>query len=161
MISPFIDHQEGELSYGLGPAGYDIRLNNRFAFPLSGGFVILDPRYKAELKVITLAEGEPLLLGPHCWVLAESLETFQMPDNIAGHILLKSSYARLGLILCAAAIEPGWRGRLVLELFNASNHAIRLYPMQGIAQVQFFRLNNPEMTYETKARKRWQDQTGI
>ena len=84
-----------------------------------------------------------------------------MPDNVAGQILLKSSYARLGLVLCAAAIDPGWRGRLVLELFNANDYSIELYPLEGVAQVQFFRLNNPEKTYETKGPKRWQAQTGI
>lgn len=72
------------------------------------------------------------------FVLASSMEYFQMPNNLMGRVLNKSSWARRGLDASMTTnIEPGWRGYLTLEL-----RYMRLWPMRiragtGIAQVIF------------------------
>ena len=35
-------------------------------------------------------------------------------------------------------LEPGWKGRLVLEFSNSADLPVRIYANEGIAQVTFF-----------------------
>jgi dCTP deaminase len=67
------------------------------------------------------------------------LEEFQLPDCIAGQLALKSSRAREGIEhLLAGYIDPGYKGRLTLELQNArAMHAVALWPGMRIAQIVF------------------------
>jgi deoxycytidine triphosphate deaminase len=66
-----------------------------------------------------------------------------------------------GLIVNATPLEPGWRGRLVLELSNSADLPIRIYANEGIAQVTFFESDEDcETSYADRAGK-YQDQVGL
>jgi len=162
LIYPFIPTQQGRPSYGLGSFGYDIRLGNRFLVPLGGVNAILDPRnFPEDLFREVLAE-KYFDLAPHSQVLAESMEWFNMPDDVFGLCWGKSTYARCGLLVNLTPAEAGWRGKLTLELANLSPLPIRLYVGQGIAQIVFFRGERPERTYaEKEAGGAYQNQTGV
>lgn len=82
------------------------------------------------------------MLQPHEFVLAETLEEFRLPDCIAGQLALKSSRAREGIEhLLAGYVDPGYAGRLTLELQNArSMHAVPLWPGMRIGQIVFHTL---------------------
>lgn len=56
-----------------------------------------------------------------------------------------SSLGRLGLIIHATAgyIDPGFEGRITLELSNVANLPIRLYPGMKIGQISFFNMTTP------------------
>ncbi len=162
MLDPFIGRQEGKPSWGLGSFGYDLRLGCRFLVPLGGVNVVLDPvnfpgHHFREIEAYSTFE-----LAPSSQVLAESVEVFHMPDNVTGVCWGKSSYARCGLLVNVTPLEPGWRGRLTLELANLSPLPIRLHVGQGIAQVVFFQGNRPERTYgEKESGGMYQDQPGV
>ena len=68
-------------------------------------------------------------------------ETISLPEDICGWIQGRSRFARLGLMvhITASLIQPGSKGRQVLEIFNAGNVALRLYPGTKICQVIFER----------------------
>ena len=92
IITPCVEraiHQETNTSYGLSPAGYDIRLDQ-------------------DVTVI-----------PGLTTLASTIECFTMPKNIIGVVHDKSTWARRGLAVQNTVIEPGWRGFLTLELSYA------------------------------------------
>ena len=66
-----------------------------------------------------------------------------------------------GLIVNATPLEPGWRGRLVLEFSNSADLPIRIYANEGIAQVTFFESDEEcETSYADRAGK-YQDQVGL
>ncbi|MCX7843996.1 MAG: dCTP deaminase [Candidatus Bipolaricaulota bacterium] len=161
MITPFVPRQEGKPSYGLSSFGYDIRLGRRFLVPLGGVNAVLDPvNFPRELFRELVVE-DVFELAPHSQVLAESVETFWMPDDVLGVCWGKSSYARCGLLVNVTPLEPRWRGRLTLELANLSPLPIRLHVGQGIAQVVFFRGRRPARGYDEKeAGGLYQDQPG-
>lgn len=56
-----------------------------------------------------------------------------------------SSLGRLGLLIHSTAgfVDPGWRGRLTLELANILNLPITLYAGMPVAQISFMRLTTP------------------
>jgi len=76
-------------------------------------------------------------------------------------IVHNSTYARSGLIVNTTPLEPGWRGRLVLEFSNSADLPIRIYANEGIAQVTFFESDEDcETSYADRAGK-YQDQVGL
>lgn len=162
MLSPFEPKQSGRPSYGLGSFGYDLRLGSRFLVHKFGANVILDPKkFPADLFV-AYETDRYFDISPHANVLAESVEAFDMPENVTGLAFGKSTYARCGLLCNLTPVESGWRGRLTLELANLSPLPIRLHVGQGIAQVVFFRGERPLRTYtEKEAGGVYQHQTGV
>lgn len=140
ILEPCADrtHEHG-LSYGLGPAGYDLRL----VLGSEPG-----PMVKEAWQDAT---GRFVLLGPGEFTLAAAVEHFSMPTDILGIVHDKSSLARLGLSVFNTVIEPGWNGYLTLELINKGPEPIRLVEGQAIAQVVFHRLDEAaERPYEGK-----------
>lgn len=112
-------------SYGLTECGYDIRL----------------------------AQDVTMFFGRR-FVLASSMEYFELPRNLMGRLLNKSTLARLGIDASMTTnAEPGWKGFLTLELRYSGWKPIRLYRGQGIAQMIFEEVKHPAQ-YEGK----YQDQ---
>lgn len=102
-------------SYGLTECGYDIRI----------------------------AQDVTLFLGRR-FVLASAMEEFNMPSNLMGRVLNKSTWARLGLDASKTTnIEPGWKGYLTLELTYSGVLPLRIKAGTGIAQVIFETLSVP------------------
>jgi len=162
LLHPFVPRQEGKPSYGLGSFGYDLRLGARFLVPLGGINAILDPVNFPREHFREMTAERFFELAPHSQVLAESVETFHMPEDVMGVCWGKSSYARCGLLVNVTPLEPGWKGKLTIELANLSPLPIRLHVGQGIAQVVFFRSRRPRRTYgEKEAGGAYQNQPGV
>lgn len=174
MISPFQPEQirrtesgAPAISSGLSSFGYDLTL-------AVDGFRIFSPIVSEEIDPKNFNEdslfGSSLrtstdgslywLLPPHSYALGVTVETFNIPRNVIGFCMGKSTYARCGLIVNMTPLEPGWRGRLVLEFSNGTDLPIRVYANEGIAQVVFFEGDQPSITYADRAGK-YQDQRGI
>lgn len=83
-----------------------------------------------------------LLLSPGDFALAATEQIFHLPNDIAGHYMLKSSLARAGLQhLFAGFADPTWHGSaLTLELQNVlRHHSLLLRPGDKIGQIVFWR----------------------
>lgn len=162
MIMPVLNAQEGKPSWGLGSFGYDIRLGSKFLVPLGGVNAVLDPLDFPRDLFREVNVNDVFELAPNSQVLAESMETFDIPDDVMGLCWGKSSYARCGLLVNVTPLEAGWKGRLTLELANLSPLPIRLHVGQGIAQVVFFRGERPTRTYtEKESGGIYQNQVGV
>ena len=112
MIFPFMEKTVFKgLSFGLSPAGYDIRIK------------------------------QDVYLQPGDFVLASAIEKFAMPRDVLGIVHDKSTLARHGLSVFNTVIEPGWEGFLTLELKNQGKEVIQLFAGSGVAQVVFHRLD--------------------
>lgn len=119
LLDPFLERtREHGVSAGLSPAGYDLRL------------VLADDR-------------EEHWLAPGEFLLAATLERFEMPWDLLGLVHDKSTWARRGLSVFNTVIEPGWSGWLTLELVNHGPNSIHLRRGAGIAQVVFHLLDRP------------------
>lgn len=78
------------------------------------------------------------------FVLASSIERFEMPDHLMGRVLNKSTWARLGVDASMTTnIEPKWEGHLTLELRYSRMKPILIPAGVGIAQVIFETLSEP------------------
>ena len=128
---PIVDMQgkkhtgPGGTSYGLGEAGYDIRIKQDIRF-------VPDDKY--QMFVWTQKVG---YLAPGRFALASAVEEFHMPADLMGIVHDKSTWARRGLSVFNTVIEPGWDGFLTLELVYHGNTELVIPAGSGIAQVIF------------------------
>lgn len=83
-----------------------------------------------------LREDGRWLLGQGALYLGVTDETVTIPDNMVGLLHGVSSLGRLGLLihLTAGLVDPGWSGRLTLEIVSLGG-AIYLEPGQRIGQL--------------------------
>lgn len=117
-------------------------VQNNPAFAISEKkLVSLRDRHKLDMKHHILGEGESFSLHPGQFILAQSEQMFNLPNNISAEYKLKSSMARIGLEhMNAGWCDAGWHGSvLTLEFKNMTqDHIIQLHRGVGIGQVVFF-----------------------
>lgn len=104
-------------------------------------FVDLQAKESIDFQTLTLAKDEPYILEPGEFILAQTIEVFNLPNHIAGEFRLKSTAARNALDQSLAVwLDPGWNGSvLTMELKNISRyHSLILRPGMKIGQVVFF-----------------------
>lgn len=122
IFRPFHERTKAHgLTFGLGPAGYDVRI------------------------------AETVILGAGGFSLASTLEHFTMPADVLGKVADKSTWARRFLAVQNTIIEPGWRGHLTLELSNHGAELLEIVAGSPIAQIILHRLDAPtEQPYSGK-----------
>lgn len=69
----------------------------------------------------------------------------ELPSWLAAQVGGKSSLARIGIAIHVTAgfIDPGFCGRITLEIKNMGTLPVRLYPGMKIAQIVFEQLTTP------------------
>jgi len=101
-------------------------------------------------------QDNPYYLYPNEFMLAETMETFNIPENVCAQYALKSSLARAGFEhLLAGWIDPGFSNSvLTLELKNARRHQpIPLWPGMRIGQIIFMEMAEvPQVSYKQSGR---------
>lgn len=85
-------------------------------------------------------ETKPYLLSPNEFLLVAMLEHTRVPRDLSASFYLKSTRARQGYGHALAAwIDPGWDGRLTMELKNYNEHTpLPLWPGMPIGQIVFW-----------------------
>lgn len=163
MITPFSEavSGNGEIIWGLTSAGYDLRLGTKAKiFKNTSGEAInpkrfKDPEYcKRMFDDIEVKPHEPFIIPAHSYMLGMAHEYINMPRDLKGRVVGKSTYARCGVICCLTPAEPGWKGHLTIEISNSSPCPAEVYSMEGVVQIEFEMLAmNPDMCYERKGGK--------
>ncbi len=159
MIKPYVSDQQekGVISFGQGSFGYDIRLGNEFEIFTPVANTPVDPKEFDKSALHHVESEDSIIIPPNSFALGYSKEKFNMPVDVFGLCVGKSTYARCGIIVNMTPIEPSWRGHLTIEISNTTPLPAKVYSGEGIAQVVFFRGNKPETTYSDKKGK-YQDQ---
>jgi dCTP deaminase len=131
----------------INPASLDLRL---------GELIMIESAEDLSMRPLSLrgyTRERPYEMVPGQFILAQTIETFNMPEDIAGLFFLKSSRAREGYEnLHAGYADPGWHGSaLTLELKNARQlQPLPLWPGLKIGQMVFLRMSRkPALSYAT------------
>jgi dCTP deaminase len=140
MITPFDE-------YLLNPASLDVRLGTNIMIETKDS----DELQLEELTPALITKDNPFSLHPNEFILAQTLEIFDIPDDICGQFALKSSLARAGFEHSLAGwVDPGFNSSvLTLELKNARQHrSVPLWPGMRIGQIIFMRMSSrPDVSY--------------
>jgi dCTP deaminase len=126
------------------PSSIDLHLGEAFQVFRNSRYPYIDPsREQPGLteRVVASAE-EPFVLHPGEFALGTTVEHFVLPNDLVGRLEGKSSLGRLGLLIHSTAgyVDPGWEGRLTLELSNVANLPILLAPGMKIGQISFSKM---------------------
>ena len=109
-------------------ACYEVRAGNEF-FVLNG---------TESVKKQTGNDGE-IVFKPHQTIVVISMEEFSIPDNILARFLTKGSLFSVGFVPVNTYADPGFQGVMT----NASNNYLKIKSGDGIAKVEFSKLQNP------------------
>ncbi|NLB77943.1 MAG: dCTP deaminase [Clostridiaceae bacterium] len=122
------------------PASVDIRLGDTFSIVEDShtGIITLEN----EIKYKTIKTDTYVLL-PGQFVLATTMEYFDLPDDLTAFVEGRSSLGRMGLFIQNAGwVDPGFCGEITLELYNANRCAIELKAGRRIGQLVFAKMDN-------------------
>lgn len=147
------------ISYGLSSYGYDLRLSPKEfkVFRHIPGTIINPKRFNPEnLESVELHhddDGDCFIIPAHSYGLGVTIERVDIPPNVTGLLLNKSTYVRCGVLLPATVIEAAWKGHITLEISNSSHTDVKLFVSEGIAQLLFFEGENCETNYQERKGK--------
>ena len=137
IVSPIL---EPDLQIGKG--SIDLRLGTKIIYGKRSEFPLIEPRSfdhetaRRFQRKTQLAIGWPFVIHPRQFILASVFEFIRLPPNMAGFVLSRSRYGRVGLLVATATyIHPGWKGVLTLELLNEGEVPIKLTAGTRIAQL--------------------------
>lgn len=147
-ISPI---EEGQVQ----PASVDIRLGNTFSIVKDSPSGIITLENEIKYKTITT---DTYILLPNQFVLATTMEYFDLPNDLTAFVEGRSSLGRMGLFIQNAGwVDPGFKGEITLELYNANRCAIELKAGRRVGQLVFAKMDSEALNpYNGK----YQGQTG-
>jgi len=137
IVRPILD-----LDAQVEESSINLRLGTKFIVTKRTEYGILPPsnlsaflirKFQAKLHY---RFGQKVLLHPGQLILASTFEFIGLPNNLSAHVLSRSRYGRIGLMVATATyVHPNWKGVLTLELFNYGDAPIQLECGASIAQL--------------------------
>ena len=143
LISPYTAEQ-------LNPASYDVLLGDEILLE-----VLSDYGDKKRTWLSFDLETGPYILSPGEFILGCTREIVKIPNDLEAIFCLKSSRGREGYDHALAAyIDPGFEGRVTLELHNMNRYnGLVLTSGMRIGQLRFASLaERPEKSYSQTGR---------
>ncbi|MCD6478538.1 MAG: dCTP deaminase [Candidatus Diapherotrites archaeon] len=157
---------EGLQEENIGPASVDLTLGNEFRVFKHCEVTHVDTceGISEELtEVITVPEGKPFIIHPNEFVLAVTREYVKVPADLMARLDGRSSLGRLGIIVhsTAGSIDPGFEGRLTLEMTNIARVPVQLWPGMKICRLTFETLTSEsEVPYNKRKDSKYLGQKG-
>ncbi len=126
------------------PASIDCRLGDHFLVVEHNTMDVLT--LDSEIKYREI-EGEFITIPPHSFLLATTQEYVELPDNLTAFVEGRSSIGRIGLFIQNAGwVDPGFKGEITLELYNANSLPIKLQRGRRVCQLVFCQMDQSAET---------------
>ena len=138
-----------DLDAQLQPASLDLRLGYDFQTYNYTRQALIDPADPKTFEQLTrltqLQDGGRFLVHPGEFVLATTLEHVEIPNDLLARLEGRSSIGRLGIVIHSTAgfIDPGFKGKITLEISNLGHIAVALYPRMRIWHLAFEEMSSP------------------
>jgi dCTP deaminase len=119
------------------PASYDLKIGTK---------ILASPTGPSKLgKVAILSKDKPVFaIAPGQMVGVISNENIKLPLDLCGRFGIRSSFARLGInAFGGLQLDPGFKGRLIMNLLNVGPEPVSLKLNDVIFTVEFERLEEP------------------
>lgn len=155
-----------DLEVALGTVSIDLRLGHQFMVYRTTARPYIDVNdptsFENVTELVSKENHEPFVVHPGEFVLGSTLELVEVPNSLAGRLEGKSSLGRLGIVIHSTAgkVDPGFKGRITLEISNIGTLPIMLYPEMRICQLLFEELRSePTKSYSDRADAKYKGQT--
>lgn len=131
------------------PSSIDMRLGNEFKVFKVIRKPYIDPKDPEDvasyMESTTVEPGEAFIIHPNEFALATTNEYVKVPDDLVARVEGRSSMGRLGVTMHVTAgfIDPGFEGKITLEISNIGAMPVALYPGQRVCQIVFETMTTP------------------
>jgi dCTP deaminase len=149
------------------PASVDLRLGREFLEFQHTNIPCIHPDSEREIEEYvseTIVDGDgEFILHPGDFVLGTTVERVGIPPDLIAHVEGRSSLGRLAIVVHATAglCDPGFTGKITLELSNLGAAPVALSPEMRISQLTFTELTSPaERPYGEERGSKYQGQDG-
>ena len=143
VIDPILDPE-----MQIQPTSVDMRLDNEFVVYRLSSVPVIDPKDPETIQKYTervrVEDGDFFTLHPGEFVLGSTFEWVKIPNDLVARVEGRSSIGRLAVVVHATAgfIDPGFEGKITLELSNLGRLAVKLYPGMRISQIVMHEMKN-------------------
>ena len=143
LIDPLNDEKQ------IQPSSVDMRLGDEFKVFKVIRQPYIDPKDPDDvaeyMESTTVKEGDAFIIHPNEFALATTYEYVKVPNNLVARVEGRSSMGRLGVTMHVTAgyIDPGFEGRITLEISNIGTMPVALYPGQRVCQIVFETMTTP------------------
>ena len=121
------------------PASIDVRLGRHFLKVDENSIESMN--LEKPIKYVEF-EAEEVIIPPHSFLLATTMEYIKLPNNLTAFVEGRSSIGRMGLFIQNAGwVDPGFEGEITLELYNANRLPIKLTVGRRICQLVLARMD--------------------
>ncbi len=136
--------------------GLDLRIGRQIARmkPISKVFDVHNDDVREFYEV---EERDSFVIKPREHVLLHTVEYIKLPLDLMGFVNLRSSYARIGLMIPPTIIDANFEGQLTIELVGGE-FPVKLYAGDRFIHVVFSKLSSP---VEKPYSGRYQGQRGV
>lgn len=148
------------------PASVDLRLDNRFTVFNRPNITYIHPENDEQIAQYTtdktIPDGEDIILQPGDFVLGQTAEWIEIPNDLVASVEGRSSLGRLAIVIHVTAgwIDSGFKGKITLELANLGVAPVALSPGMRAAQLIVEELSTPcERPYGSERDSKYQGQT--
>lgn len=135
-------------------AGFDLRLGA--VYKIEGeGFLGIEERQTPESKlVVKYEEGRKnsITFKPGDFYLVQTIESFNMPDNLIANFKPRTTTFRSGLFLRTGSVAPGYKGQVTFGMKNEGPCEVTIEMGARFVHVQFEEVKGKGAMY----RGQWQ-----
>jgi deoxycytidine triphosphate deaminase len=159
LMSPYMEVSEKKhgVSAGPTPHGYDIRIGNKYQIPIGRKYI--NPGVTKltlhDYEGGSIPEDEGVTISPNTVIHIESMETFNMPDDVTAFIMNKSTWQKLFIYGPNTIIDAGFQGTVTLAIQNLGPWPVTFKRGMGISHLVFQKSSKANTPYEGK----YQNQT--
>lgn len=145
------------------PSNYEIHLGTTFLLPKPDMVIDIKKGQIPDYEKVSVSENEGILLEPRQFLLGQTSEKISLDSDIGCFIDGRSTFARIGISIHQSAtfVLPGQDPHIItLEIFNAGNFKVRVYPHDKIGKLIFFKTaESNEQAYKDYGRYAGQSET--
>lgn len=148
------------------PASVDLRLGEEFLVFRHTSIPFIDPAAEAKepyTEPLRVPLDGTFVLHPGEFALGTTHERVEIPADLVARVDGRSSLGRLAIVVHSTAgfIDPGFHGRITLELSNLGRIPVALRPRMRVCQLSFETMTSPaERPYGAARGSKYQDQSG-
>ncbi len=143
VIDPIIDEEQ------IQPSSIDMRLGDEFKVFKVISKPYIDPKDPEDIasymESMVVEENDAFIIHPNEFALATTYEYVKVPEDLVARVEGRSSMGRLGVTMHVTAgfIDPGFEGKITLEISNIGSMPVALYPGQRVCQIVFETMTSP------------------
>ncbi|TYS59530.1 dCTP deaminase [Sutcliffiella horikoshii] len=138
-------------STSVQPASIDLRISSHFLVIDENQSASLSLDKRAAYRDIYVEKNSTIIIPPHSFLLATTVEYIELPTTLTAFVEGRSSIGRLGLFIQNAGwVDPGFKGHITLELFNANRLPIEIPIGRRVCQLVIAGVDQEADAYKGK-----------